>query len=78
MKIHGNEFTPIPASPRYGPDPGRADAKDFDTVLRETAERPSQTASETQVSPARLCGLIVPRVARRRDGATMRQPVSSA
>jgi hypothetical protein len=58
MKIHGNEFTPIPASPRYGPDPGRADAKDFDTVLRETAERPSQTASETQVNPAAPCATV--------------------
>ena len=58
MKIYGNEFTPTPASQRYGPDPARADAKDFGTVLREAVGRPSQTAPETQVSPAAPCATV--------------------
>jgi hypothetical protein len=58
MKIDGNEFIPTPASQRYGPDPGRADGKDFGTVLRETVERPSQPAPEPQGSSVAPCATV--------------------
>lgn len=50
MKIHGNETVPTPEIQRHSAHPGRADGKDFGTVLRETVERSSQPAPEPQVS----------------------------
>ena len=58
MKIHGNESIPTPAIQRHSPNPGRADGKDFGTVLRETVERPSQPTPETQASSVAPCATL--------------------